>query len=324
MAVLMVFPVMSMAVGGLNLTTSPLPISLTTDPGSTVSAQLKIKNGGNESETIQVALMKFGAYGAEGKPKLLDREAGDDYFDWVTFSPNNFTLAPNEWKTVTMNINVPQNAAFGYYYAVTFSRKDNVVENGPKVTNISGSVATLVLLEVRSPNAVRKLEMSDFSLDKGIYEFLPVNFTVKLKNSGNVHILPKGNIFISQGNKKNLAILSFNETVGNILPDSYRNYLTKWSDGFPVHKEKVVDGKVVKFLDWDLTKITNLRIGKYQATLLLAYDDGQRDIPLQAYVDFWVIPWRILIGGGVIIILIGFGLYSIFRTIFGGVTKKGR
>lgn len=321
---LLVFPTKSWAVGGLNLTTSPLPISLIADASSTVSAQLKVKNGGNESEVIKIGLMKFGAYGADGKPKILDREKGDEYFDWVTFSPESFSLAPNEWKTVTMTINIPANAAFGYYYAVTFSRKETVSESASKTTNIAGAVATLVLLEVRSANAVRKLELDDFFVDKKVYEFLPVNFMVKLKNSGNVHVLPSGNIFISQGSQKNLAILSFNETVGNILPDSFRNYLTKWTEGFPVHKEKIVDGKVVNFLDWDLTKITNLRIGKYRATLLLAYDDGNRDVPLQAYIDFWVIPWRIILFGGVMIILIGFGLNSVIKTVFGGFKKKKR
>ena len=108
--------------GALNLVTSPIPISLITEPGSTVSADLRVKNGGTKTETLKVNLMKFAAYGEEGKPKLVDRETGDDFFDWISFSEKSFDVAPNEWKTITATLKVPKTAAFGYYYAVTFSR----------------------------------------------------------------------------------------------------------------------------------------------------------------------------------------------------------
>jgi pilus assembly protein TadC len=28
--------------------------------------------------------------------------------------------------------------------------------------------------------------------------------------------------------------------------------------------------------------------------MLLIYDDGQRDVPLEAMVSFWVVPWRVI------------------------------
>lgn len=309
-------PIMA-AEGGFSLVTSPLPINLVTSPGSTVSAQLKVKNGGSQNEDLEVGIMKFEAFGDEGLPRLIDREKGDDYFDWVTFSENNFMVAPNEWKTITMNINVPTSAAFGYYYAVTFSRKDDSLVVGARSTKIVGASAVLVLLEARVPQAIREVEVTNFEVNQKVYEFLPSTFSLNLKNSGNVHVAPRGNIFIDSGNKKDLAILEVNNLKGSILPSSSRVFEVEWTDGFPIYEtktaEKVMEtdrtGKEVKKLKWDFSQVQKFRIGKYSASMLLTYDDGQKDVPIEAKVSFWVIPWRLMFGLAIILLLLILGIY---------------
>ena len=311
-------PVMA-ADEGLNLVVSPLPINLITEPGATVSAQLKIKNGADHQENLKVGLMKFSAYGDEGKPRLMDREKGDSYFDWVSFSEEEFALQPNEWKTIKVNINVPETAAFGYYYAVTFSRKEDIT-SGERATKVVGATASLILLEVKVPNALRKIEVAEFSTPKKVYEFLPVQFTVKLKNDGNVHVMPRGNIFIDEGEgEKDVAILDINDQKGNILPDSTRIFESDWNDGFPVYVSKtkgnevITDrkGREVKELKWDFSQVPKLRIGKYTANMLLVYDDGEKDVPIEGTISFWVVPWRLLGGLTLILGLIAMGLRSI-------------
>jgi hypothetical protein len=317
---------------GLNLVTSPLPINLVTEPGATVSAQLKIKNGGSVPETLQIGLMKFSAFGDEGKPKLMEREKGDDYFDWVKFSENDFVLNPNEWKTITATFNVPKSAAFGYYYAVTFQRKNEEINSGARSTKVIGATSSLILLEVRVPNAIRDVEVLQFSTPRSIFEFLPVTFFVKLKNKGNVHVAPRGNIFIDRWGQKDVAILPINDLVGNVLPDSNRIFESEWRDGFPVYEDKVVDGHVVtdsagkaeRKLKWDLSQVPKLRWGKYTANMLLVYDDGQRDVPIEGKLTFWVIPWRLIGGGLLIIILVFSGLYAIVKSPVRSIISRFR
>jgi hypothetical protein len=327
----LIIPTPSLAQSGdLNLVTSPLPLSLITEPGSTVSAQLKIKNGGAATETLQMGLMKFSAYGDEGKPRLMDRDKGDDYFDWVKFSEDSFDLAPNEWKTITMDITVPKTATFGYYYAVTFARKNDEIPSGPRSNKVIGATASLVLLEVRVPNAIRDVEVVDFSTPQKFYEFLPVRFNIKLKNKGNVHVAPRGNIFIDGFGKKNLGVLSINDNKGNLLPDSNRVFEADWNDGFPVYQQQAdgnvaltdSHGKEVKNLKWDLTQVTKLRWGKFTANMLLVYDDGQRDIPIEGKLEFYVIPWRILGVGSIVLLLVLIGLFSVIKPVLRKVFKK--
>lgn len=306
-----------------NLVTSPLPINLTAKPGAVLKADIRVKNGSINPEKLKVSLMKFSAYGEEGKPALIDREAGDDFFDWVSFSPSAFTAPSNEWVTVKMTIKLPDTAAFGYYYAVVFSRDGEAPQAQGRQNVIIGSTAVLVLVDVQVPNAKREANIVSLQLDKNIYEFLPAKFSIKVKNSGNVHLVPTGNIFITRGDKT-ISTISVNSAAGNVLPGSNRIFTTNWSDGFPVYVDKEAGGKVVldeagkplKSLKWDLSKLSDIRFGRYTAHLLLAYDNGTSDIPLEATISFWVIPWRMIGVLLIITLLVGLGLWSIIRSVY--------
>jgi len=319
----------------LNLITSPLPINLATDPGKTVSTDLRIKQAGGDTQRLKVSLMKFAAYGSEGKPRLVDRGPGDSYFDWVKFDKTQFDAPSNVWQTVHMTINVPKDAAFGYYYAVVFSREGDDARQPGNTNAINGGTAVLVLLDAKVPNAKRSLQLNSFTSERRLYEFVPAKFKVSFKNTGNVHIVPTGNIFITKG-KTPVATLSINAEMGNVLPQSNRIYDTNWADGYP-HSEAVVEGgktkidannRQVTHLVWsngegkDITP--HLRMGKYTAHLFAIYDDGQRDVPVESEISFWVIPWRFLLALLAVALLIGFGIFGLIRGTWSGARKLGR
>lgn len=309
----------------LNLITSPLPINLVAKPGTSVTTDIKVKQNSGGTERLRVSLMKFSAYGDEGKPRLIDREAADTYFDWVKFDRPSFVAPNNVWQTVKMTITLPKTAAFGYYYAVVFTREGDDATQTGNTNSISGGSAVLVLLEANVPGAKREVSLVSLTSKHNVYEFLPASFDVKLKNTGNVHVVPHGNVFILKGDKQ-IATLDVNGEQGNILPGSNRIYLTEWADGFPHLEKTVEDGKVkldkkdqaVTHLVWnnglgskDLKP--HLRMGKYTAHLFAVYDNGTRDVPVEAEITFWVIPWRLLAGTLLILVLVGAGTYSLTR-----------
>lgn len=302
--------------GGLNLVVSPLPLALETKPGEKITEELKVKNEGVETERLKVTIMKFGAEGEDGSPSLLDLEPSDEIDDWVTFSENDFVAEPGVWKSINMTVDPPTSAAFGYYYAVVFSRSDQQIQ--PNQANLLGAVASLVLLDVQAPGAKREAKLVEFSLPKNVFEFLPAEFNVRMQNSGNVHVAPRGNIFITKGGDENTALLEVNFDKGYILPDSFRKFTASWEDGAPVYKVVTEDGKVVlddkgqqkKTLSWDNFSPSKIRFGKYTAKIVMVYNDGNSDIPVQGYVSFWVIPWRILGVLLLVALLVFAGLYA--------------
>lgn len=318
--------------GEFRLVTSPLPINLVTEPGTTVSAPIKVKNDGSVEERIKIDLMKFGAYGENGAPQLLEPASGDDFLSWVNFSEKEFSIAPGEWKTVTATFTVPSSASFGYYYAVVFSRAGDPIRPKDGQTGLTGGTAVLVLLEAKVPNAKREATVIEFRADRKWYEFLPASFTVRVKNSGTVHIAPRGNIFVGREGERELSLLDVNVEKGNILPNTFREFSVSWAEGFPAYREKMEDGKgvrdeqgnVINELVWDWKEASKFRFGKYQAKLLLVYDDGKRDVPIEGIVDFWIIPWKILLVVGVVTLLLCVGLWSFVSKIWRGIFRRNK
>jgi hypothetical protein len=155
---------------------------------------------------------------------------------------------------------------------------------------------------------------------------------VNLQNTGSVHIAPTGNLFIGREGEKEITSIKINQEKGNVLPDSGRTFTMNWDDGFLRYIDKTEDGKVVhdtdgnieKVLDWNWKDASKLRFGKYQAKLLLVYDDGKRDIPLEGVVDFWVVPWRLLAGSTIIILLALVGLKSTLQNIWRKVFSRNK
>jgi hypothetical protein len=299
----------------LRLVTAPAPISLSAKPGETVHANLRIKNAGAVDEVLTATALPFGAYKDTGQPELRNAGVGDEYLKWMTFSPAVFTAHPGVWYDITATIAVPPEAAFGYYYAVVFSRS-NTSAPPTGQTALEGGTAVLVLLNADVPGAKRTLEVTNFSVPS-MSEFLPVTFDISVRNTGNVHAAVRGNIFLQKGNDKNVAILEVNPELGNILPNSSRAFPITWNDGTPYWMEKIANGKVLhndkgdveRSLVWKGLDFSKLRMGHYTATLVMAYDDGTRDVPLEAKVSFWVIPWRLIVGvtlGPILLILLGY------------------
>lgn len=311
-------PALAQAAEGISLQISPLPIELNAQPGSSVSTDLRVRNTGSQTEKLQVRLLAVDEDN-NGQVHLTKPTASDPWASWVTFSQTVFNAPPGEWQTIKMTVDVPKSAAFGYYFAVEYLRADaQALQPGKAVAN--GAVATFILLNADAPGAKRQAEITSFSADKKSYEFLPATFSVKVKNTGNVHVAPHGSIFITKGSKQ-VDSIPINLAQGNVLPNGSRYFSSSWNNGFPVYEPKfngqtpVVDknSKPVGTLKWDFSKANRLRFGHYTAHLVMVYDNGQRDVPMEAYVSFWIVPWRVVIGLLVILIFVGIGLWSTFR-----------
>jgi hypothetical protein len=293
---------------GISLQISPLPIELSAKPGTSVTTDLRVRNAGAQDEKLQVRLLKVSADN-DGNVHLTNPSSADEFVSWVHFSKTIFDAPPGQWQDIKMTVNVPKTAAFGHYFAVEYLRA-TAEQAQPGKAVARGAVATFILLNADAPGAKRQAQIESFTADKKSYEFLPINFTVKVKSTGNVHVAPHGNIFILHG-KKQIDSIQVNSAEGNILPNSSRFFTAGWNNGFPVPTSKyngdtpVLDknGKQVYSYKWDFSKANRLRFGHYTAHLVLVYDNGQRDVPMEAYVSFWVIPWRLIIF--VILIVVG-------------------
>lgn len=278
---------------GFSLQVTPSPLVATVKPGETTTLELKIRNTGTSPEKLIVQPRSFRVDNATGEVKL-DETKTPDIHDWISFSQPTLNLKPGEIVTEKISIAVPEQAGFSYSF-VLLVRRAETTSDPTTGRQLEGSVAVFTLLNVDRPGATRKIELADVSLTQQIYEFLPVTIKLRFKNTGNTIAQPYGNIFIQResSDEKPISTLPVNQSRGYILPGTERVLNVDWKDGFAVY-ETITDasGKQVKNLKRNPNKLADFRIGKYTAKIVAVYNDGQRDVPIEKIITFWVIPWR--------------------------------
>jgi hypothetical protein len=316
----------------ISVTTSPVSLDLPLQPGTSATRTLQLKNNGTQPLQITMKLEVFGPHGQNGEAAISQPSPNDPSPSWVHFSPSSFIAQPGIWSSVQMTIQLPKSASLGYYYAVIFKPTIPNQPSSSLATNtIKGSNAILVLVDTGSANESRQIQIANFSASKRVYEYLPAEFSVTIHNEGNIYLAPTGSIFISRNSNPthSIASININASEANVLPHSNRIFKATWSDGFPVFQPKLLDGQPVvtakgqpvEQLVWDYSHVKGFRIGKYYAQLTLVFSNNGKVIPLTGQVSFWVIPWKLLIVGIVISVLLLIGLWVVCRSILKKVKR---
>ncbi len=306
---------------GFALQVSPSPIIETIKPGTSKTVELKIRNQNTQKETLKMALRAFSVDNETGTVQLKNDEPVE-VLDWVRFAQPVFDVDPGQWYTQKINFSIPESAGFSYSFAITVSRATPTKEEGGSAA-IEGSVAVFVLLNTDRSDAKRELGIVSFESKNKVYEYLPSTFTMQIKNTGNTIVQPAGNIYIQRSidSPNPLGVLPVNSTGGYILPSSNRTLVSEWNSGFPVFvQQDNQPGK--KDLRWDWSQLQNFRIGRYVARAIVIYNNGTSDVPVEAVVTFWVIPWKLLGISTLVVLLLIVGIVTIVRKSMRMAHKK--
>ncbi|MGH7156870.1 MAG: hypothetical protein ACREGG_02045 [Candidatus Saccharimonadales bacterium] len=280
---------------GQALEIAPPVITLTANPGQTLKTQILLRDISSSNLIVTSQTNDFVAAGEDGTPKvILDNNTPDPYSmrTWVV-PPASLNLAPREIQPLSVTINVPATASPGGHYAVVRFTGTAPSLSGTGVS-LSASLGALILLTVNG-KITHNLSLASFTVSKGgktgsIFQSGPLDFTVRLKNNGNVHELPVGQITIKDMFGKKLATTNVNLPPKNVLPSSIRKF------------DSSLDSSVIG---------TKKLFGHYKATLTVTYAQNQK---LTGTLSFWVIPYRLIAIIIVIIIALFFGLrYAIRR-----------
>lgn len=272
---------------GQALEIAPPVITLSADPGKTVTTQVHLRNVSSGSLVVTGQANDFVASDEIGTPKIILEEDNSNPYslkDWIT-PPARLVLAPREMRTMNITINVPANASPGGHYGVIrFTATPPQLEGSG--VSLSASLGSLILLTVSGP-VDEKLAVEEFSINKdgkkgSVFQSGPLNFVVRLKNNGNVHQQPVGRIIIKDMFGRDTASLNVNVPPRNILPQSIRKFES------PLDSTVIGDKRL---------------FGRYSAELTVTY--GQNEQKISSKQNFWVVPYK-LVGIIVAALIIGF------------------
>lgn len=268
---------------------APPVITLSANPGDVVKTQISLRDISTVNLVVNNEINDFTAAGEDGTPKIYleaDETSPFSLKGWINPIPA-VTLTPRQIKSVNVSINVPKNASPGGHYGVIRFTASAPSLNGNGVA-LSTSLGSLVLINV-SGNVKESLAVEEMSINKNgkkgtFFESAPLNFVQRIKNTGNTHLQPTGQVEIKDMFGKKVAAVNVNSPPRNVLPSSIRKF-----------EEPL-----------DKTVIGNKRLfGRYTATMKLTYGNDKKE--LTAKMSFWVIPYKLvaIVIGSIIVLFFG-------------------
>lgn len=246
-AMMVLMPVYTVHAIGFGV--SPIRFEEELEPGQSVERTLKITNNGPAVNAEFIA-QDFMAKDETGSPQMLNEgELHPTYSlaKWVVLPQDTF-FEVNETKEVTFTIKVPENAEpGGHYGAVLVQQK---AQESQAVATVS-RIGAIVLLRVKG-EAREAASLESFTIPPEEVTDEAVVLETRLKNTGNVHLQPKGKIYIFDEEGKKLPAIGrkavidgrgvvlrtedvdyvpFNKKDLSVLPDQTRKFETKWDRG---------------------------------------------------------------------------------------------
>jgi hypothetical protein len=283
---------------------SPALVELNAVRGKTYTINLRVMNVTGGDLVYNTLAEDFTATGETGTPKInatsnLPETASIK--TWVSVEPS-FTLGSHQEKNVDVTVTIPSNAeAGGHYGVLRFS--GSAPDINTTGVGITASAGVLFLIKVDG-TIVEKANLASFftanndGKQNSFFENGPINFAVRIQNVGNIHVKPTGNVEIKDmfGNIAGNIPVNDANPPSNVLPNSIRRF----------------DVKLDK--SW--------MFGLYTANLALSY--GTNGQAITDTISFWVIPYRIILIGLLIIITIIYILYRLVKVYNRHIIEKAK
>lgn len=277
-----------------------------------------IQNFSDQSVDLNISLKAFTASGDEnGEITFLENPDYPDPFilNRVFILDNeapidSITLSAKQKRNLNLVLQIPSNEAKGdYYFSIVFTSNPNSLSNN-SFLGASGGIAGNVLLSV-GPQGKTQGILEDFSapffVSKG-----PVPFTVRLRNTSDHFITPKGDIII-----KNM----FGQSVGkidllavNILSNTLRRIPDSLQSGAASDKDyekikAVVEKNQFPVAVWP----EKFLLGAYTATITLSL--SSQGPVFRKEIMFFSFPIEYIIGILAIIAIVVFIILKVRRRI---------
>jgi hypothetical protein len=268
----------------LSLTITPPLFQITQSPGTDWNSMLRIVNSNSYDLVVSASATDFHPDGETGNAVLEETPPADPadthrMSGWIRLPLGAITIPRGKTADIPFSIHVPVNADPGGHYAAIMVGTALPGKPSGGGSSVSSKVTSLIFFRVPG-EVIEEGVIRDFFAEERMVPTPDASFSLRFENKGNVHLLPQGNIVITNmwGKERGKIVINEETTFGNVLPQSTRKFAFNW------HGES-----------------NPLEFGRYSAEATLVYgDDGRKSVFRTAY--FWVIPWKpvLLTLGGII------------------------
>jgi hypothetical protein len=207
----------------VSLGASPASLEMTLDRGKTAAQTILLFNQGKDPVTVTAYAWDWwhepGTPRKFAPPGTLPHSAAK----WISFVPEKATVAPGKGVNVTVVIATPPDASAGNYAVAWF---EAIPDANPKAKElrVGARLGVLILTEVRGaskPNiTIDEMLMTPPTASQ------PLKADIKISNSGDVHLFPKGTLVLMDRKRKLVGHVGFEKQ--RLLPGEDRSVTLKF------------------------------------------------------------------------------------------------
>jgi hypothetical protein len=230
--------------------------------------QFKITNNESEAQTINISTADFNTLGESGglafvgtNPTAIQKKYG--LATWVALPQNTITVQPKQTTTINAYIqNQPNMSPGGHYGALMLAISTPGSGSKDRVKVALHPIASSLLFVNKIGGDTHTLKLTNVMVAKNPFK-LPGSVTLRFKNDGNTHLVPRGVVSITSPNGKLISRGVINEDSGLVLPETYRRFSVPLKTISPPLRP----GKYTLRVDFRFDGYNNFR--SYQSKILL-------------------------------------------------------
>ncbi len=201
---------------------------------SSKTFSLQVSNTTGSLVTLRLSVLDFGSLDESGGVAFLGAEQNFEkqfsIASWIRLDRDALVLGPGESQTVEVTFENRETLSPGGHYGAIFFKMENsgadtVDANGKPNIAVSQSFSSLIFAKKLGGERY-DLGVPDIVISKSFF-FLPKSVSLRFQNKGNVHVVPRGTVTITdpRGNMVERSVI--NEESAIILPETFRTYVTR-------------------------------------------------------------------------------------------------
>ncbi len=189
-----------------------------------------LQNTTDTTMILRIKVLDFGSLDESGGVAFLGatNDVTKKYAlaSWIRPETDVVILEPGESKKILITIeNRESLSSGGHYGALTFQRESNTssdIKTGEDTVAINQLFSALLFVK-KIGGEIYHLDLKEWKYQNNHFSFQN-NIQLRFQNSGNVHLVPRGTVIISDPFNRVVAKGVINEESAIILPETFRIY----------------------------------------------------------------------------------------------------
>ncbi len=254
------------------------------------SFQVEITNNTENLVVLKLSVLDFGTLDETGGAAFLGAAENltNKYAlaSWIILERDGLVLDPGEKQAVKVTIQNKESLSPGGHYAAILAKVDKGDNQGRAALEVAfdSSLSSLIFAR-KIGGEIYGMELKEKIISENIFQ-MPFEIKLRFQNTGNVHVVPRGLVEITDPLGRLVRKGIINNESGRLLPETFRTFRIPLKTVAPIFMP-----------------------GKYVLSAKYRYEN--REAFETEQTAFFLIPWPFL--AGIIFIAVGIIIWFIAK-----------